>query len=164
MECTWSPETPWSITYASMSPRSWTFNQNWLLSVGVGWDQMPQMATQRQSLHQTTKCPWINSSMYSRLSMSLGHLQCESSEDQDTACNVKLWKALKKEICQSLLWWDYSEGGSKYGSGCLNFDRGKKVVKISRELPYKEIHVVFWRLFCVSQNSNNLPDILTPSE
>jgi len=64
----------------------------------------------------------------------------------------------------SLLWWDYSEGGSKYGSGCLNFDQGKKVVKMSREFLYKEIHVIFWRLFCVSQNSNNVPDILTPPQ
>ena len=29
----------------------------------------------------------------------------------------------------TLLWWDYSEGGSKYGSGCLNFDQGKKAQK-----------------------------------
>ena len=43
----------------------------------------------------------------------------------------------------SLLWWDYSEGGSKCQAHCLNFDRCKIVVKISCEFPYKEIHVIF---------------------
>ena len=43
----------------------------------------------------------------------------------------------------TLLWWDYSEGGSKCQAHCLNFDRGKIVVKISREFPYKEVHVTF---------------------
>jgi len=54
--------------------------------------------------------------------------------------------------------------GDEPRSGCLNFDQGKKVVKMSREFLYKEIHVIFWRLFCVSQNSNNVPDILTPPQ
>jgi len=50
---------------------------------------------------------------------------------------------LGRDGAYTLLWWDYSEGGSKYGSGCLNFDQGKKVIKMSREVPYKEIHVIF---------------------
>jgi hypothetical protein len=36
-----------------------------------------------------------------------------------------------------------SEGGSKWQACCLNFDRGKKIVKISREFFYKEVHVTF---------------------
>jgi hypothetical protein len=64
----------------------------------------------------------------------------------------------------TLLWWDYSEGGSKYGSGCLNFDQSKIVAKMSCELPHKKIHMIFWQLFCVSQNSNNVPDILIPPQ
>jgi hypothetical protein len=68
---------------------------------------------------------------------------------------------IESEI-SSQLWWDYSEGWSKYESSCLNFDLGKKVVKMSCELPYKEIHMIFWQLFCVGQNSNNMPAILTP--
>ena len=63
-----------------------------------------------------------------------------------------------------LLWWDYSEGGSKCQAHCLNFDRWKIVVKISREFPYKEIHVTFWRSFCLDQNSNILTRILTPPQ
>jgi len=43
-------------------------------------------------------------------------------------------------ILIALLWWDYSQGGSKYGS---DFDQGKKVIKMSREFPYKEIHMIF---------------------
>jgi hypothetical protein len=39
----------------------------------------------------------------------------------------------------TLLWWDYSEGGSKWQARCLNFDRRKKVVKISRGFPYNAI-------------------------
>ena len=42
----------------------------------------------------------------------------------------------------TLLWWDYSEGGSKYGSGCLNFDQDIVIVKMSREFLYKVIHVI----------------------
>ena len=56
----------------------------------------------------------------------------------------------------TLLWWDYSEGRSKHGSGCLNF---KMVVETSREFSYIVIHVI---LFCISQKSNNVPDILNP--
>jgi hypothetical protein len=61
----------------------------------------------------------------------------------------------------TLLWWDYSEGGSKWQACCLNFDRRKKVVKISRKFLYKEVHVTFWRPFCLDQHSNNLTHILT---
>jgi hypothetical protein len=72
-----------------------------------------------------------------------------------------MWK-LHVQDCSTQLWWDYSEGWSKCESSCLNFDLGKKVIKMSRELPYKEIHVIFWQLFCVGQNANNMPAILTP--
>jgi hypothetical protein len=34
----------------------------------------------------------------------------------------------------ALLWWDYSEGWSKWQVRCLNFDRPKKVVKMSRDI------------------------------
>jgi hypothetical protein len=34
----------------------------------------------------------------------------------------------------TLLWWDYSEAGSKWQACYLNFDRRKKVVKISRDI------------------------------
>ena len=64
----------------------------------------------------------------------------------------------------TLLWWDYSEGGSKCQAHCLNFDWHKIVAKISRESPYKEIHVTFWRPCCLDQNSNNLTRILTPPQ
>jgi hypothetical protein len=55
----------------------------------------------------------------------------------------KLHKQYKKEIWLSQLWWHYSEGWSKCEASCLNFDQGKKVVKMSREVPYKGIHVIF---------------------
>jgi hypothetical protein len=40
----------------------------------------------------------------------------------------------------TLLWWDYSEWGSR----CLT-----DAVKVSREFPYKGIHVSFWRPFAL---------------
>ena len=54
--------------------------------------------------------------------------------------------------------------GSKYQPYCLNFGWRKIVLKISRELPYEEIHVTFWRPFCLDRNSNNLTHILTPPQ
>ena len=52
-------------------------------------------------------------------------------------------------------------GGSKCQAHCLNFDRWKIVIKISHEFLYKEIHMTFWRSFCLDQNSNILTRILT---